>query len=170
MNDFFKIGVITSTHGLAGEVKVFPTTDDPKRFKKLREVILEPEEENTLLHIRQVRYAKKLVVLKFAEFDKIEEVQGLLKKNLYVARENAIPLGENEYYIADLVGLKVISERGKELGVVDSVLKTGANDVYLVRTPDNRELLLPAIRDCIQKIDLKEGVMHVFLMPGLMNL
>ena len=170
MNDLFKVGVISSTHGIAGEVKVYPTTDDPKRFKKLKEVILEPEEDNKLLHVRQVKFAKNMVVLRFEEYSKIEEVQKLIKKSLYVTREHAVPLGENEYYIADLVGLRVISERGEELGVLDSVLRTGANDVYVIKTPAKKELLIPAIGECIQKVDLEAGIMRIFLMPGLRSL
>ena len=170
MNDLFKVGVISSTHGIAGEVKVYPTTDDPKRFKKLKEVILEPEEDNKLLHVRQVKFAKNMVVLRFEEYNKIEEVQKLIKKSLYVTREHAVPLGENEYYIADLVGLRVISERGEELGVLDSVLRTGANDVYVIKTPAKKEMLIPAIGECIQKVDLEAGIMRIFLMPGLRSL
>ena len=169
MNDLFQVGVISSAHGIAGEVKVYPTTDDPKRFKKLKEVILEPEEDNRLLHVRQVKFVKNMVVLGFEEYNKIEDVQKLIKKSLYVTREHAVPLGENEYYIADLVGLRVVTERGEELGVLDSVLRTGANDVYIVRTPEKKELLIPAIRDCIRRIDLKAGIVQIRPMPGLLD-
>ncbi len=167
MESMFKVGVITNTHGIAGEAKVYPTTDDPARFKKLKEVILEPEKENVILHITGVKFVKNMVVLQFREYSDINEVQKLRNKELYVTRENAVPLGENENYIADLIGMKVITDEGRELGTLTDVLQTGANDVYVVDRPGRPELLLPAIRDCILEVDVENGVMTVYLMPGL---
>ncbi len=169
MTDLFQVGIITNTHGIAGEVKVFPTTDDPKRFKKLKEVILEPEKENRILHITGVKFVKNLVVLKFQEFASINDVQRLREKKLYVTRENAVKLKKNEYFIADLIGLKVQSTDGRDLGTLTDVITTGANDVYVLQG-DGRELLVPAIRECIREVDLEAGTMTVYLLPGLEDL
>ncbi|BAK48052.1 hypothetical protein CXIVA_20850 [Clostridium sp. SY8519] len=169
MTDLFQVGIITNTHGIAGEVKVFPTTDDPKRFKKLKEVILEPEKENKILHITGVKFVKNLVVLKFREFASINDVQRLREKKLYVTRENAVKLKKNEYFIADLIGLKVQSTDGRDLGTLTDVITTGANDVYVLQG-DGRELLVPAIRECIRAVDLEAGTMTVYLLPGLEDL
>lgn len=169
MTDLFQVGIITNTHGIAGEVKVFPTTDDPKRFKKLKEVILEPEKENRILHINGVKFVKNFVVLKFQEFASINDVQRLREKKLYVTRENAVKLKKNEYFIADLIGLKVQSTDGRDLGTLTDVITTGANDVYVLQG-DGRELLVPAIRECIREVDLEAGTMTVYLLPGLEDL
>ena len=92
MEDFFKVGVITSPHGIRGEVKVFPTTDDPARFKKLKEVFLDTGKERIVLHIAQVKLFKQFVILKFREYDSINEVENLRKKELWISRSQAVPL------------------------------------------------------------------------------
>ena len=167
MEPFLQVGVITNTHGIAGEVKVFPTTDDPKRFKKLKEVILEPEGENMVLHITGVKFSKNMVILKFAEYSDINQVQKFRQKGLYVTRDNALKLGPDEYYIADLIGVEVVSDTGEALGLLKDVIQTGANDVYVVDY-QGRELLLPAIHECILKVDIEKRSMLVHLMPGLL--
>jgi 16S rRNA processing protein RimM len=169
MEQYLQVGVITGTHGIAGEVKVFPTTDDVKRFKKLKEVILEPERENLLLHVTGVKYAKNMVILRFAEFSSINDVERFRRKGLYVTREHAVKLGTNEFFIADLIGMKVVTDEGETLGVLKDVIQTGANDVYTVDY-EGRELLLPAIRECIRSVDVENRCMIVHLMPGLMDL
>ncbi len=133
MEDLFKVGVITSTHGLKGEVKVFPTTDDPKRFLDLKEILLDTGKEKTLLHISNVRFFKNMVILKFKEFGDINEVEHLRQKELFVTREHAVPLKENEYYIADLMGLSAVSDEGEDLGEVGDVLQSAANDIYVIK-------------------------------------
>ena len=110
MNDILQVGAVTSTHGLAGEVKVFPTTDDVKRFKKLKHVLLDTGKELLPLEIVQVKFFKQMVILKFKGYDKIEDVMGFKGKNLFVTRENAVKLKKNEYFIADLIGMKVYTE------------------------------------------------------------
>ncbi len=170
MDDLLKVGVIANTHGIAGEVKVFPTTDDVKRFKKLKTVILEPEKENQTLHITQVKFVKNMAVLRFAEYNNINEIQGFRGKGLYITRDQAVPLGENENFIADLIDLDVYSTEGEYLGVLTDVISTGANDVYVVKQEDGHELLLPAILHCIRDVDLESGRITAFLMPGLREL
>ncbi|MDO4942489.1 MAG: ribosome maturation factor RimM [Lachnospiraceae bacterium] len=169
MEDILRVGVITTTHGLRGEVKVFPTTDDPKRFKKLKEVLLDTGKERRKMAVQSCRFQKNLVILKFKGLDNINDVEQYKKCDLYVSRKNAVKLEENENFIVDLIGLKVVLEDGTEFGVMKDVLQTGANDVYIVETLEGREVLLPAIPECILDVDLDAETMTIHLMKGLLD-
>lgn len=170
MEDLLQVGVITSTHGVRGEVKVFPTTDDPARFKKLKKVILDSGKEQLELEISSVKFFKNMVIVKFKGIDNINDVEKYKKSGLYVTRENAVKLKENEYFIADLIGLSVLSEEGENLGILEDVLSTGANDVYVIKKEGTPDLLLPAIKDCIKKVDFDSRTMTVYVLPGLRDL
>ena len=170
MEDLLQVGVITTTHGVRGEVKVFPTTDDPARFKKLKNVVLDTGKELVDLEVAGVKFFKNMVIVKFKGIDNINDVEKYRKKSLYVTRENAVKLRKNEYFIADLIGLSVIREdNGEVLGELTDVLQTGANDVYEVKMEDGKEVLLPAIRECIKNVDLQKGEITVHLMKGLLD-
>ena len=169
MEDFLRVGVISSTHGVRGEVKVFPTTDDPTRFKKLKEVILDTGREKKTLEIEQVKFFKNQVILKFKGFNNIDEIMPYKGKDLLIPREEAVPLGENENFIADLIDMEVVTDVGKVLGTLTDVIETGANDVYAVKTPEGKEILLPAIRDCILDVNVDEKRMTVHVMEGLLD-
>ena len=119
------------------------------------------------LHICQVKFFKQMVILKFKEFQNINEVERFRGKSLYVTRENAVKLQKDEYFIADMIGMRVVSTEGEELGTLTDVLQTGANDVYVVEQNGASQLLLPAIKDCIRDINMEQMVMTVYLMPGL---
>ena len=170
MEEFLKVGIITSTHGVHGEVRVFPTTDDVKRFKKLKEIILDTGKGERILRIRSVRVGGKFVILGFEGFDTVESVTPLRGVELYVDRKDAIPLKKGEYFIPDLLGLDVTEEDGTEVGKLTDVLKTGANDVYVVTTPEGKQLLLPVIPDCIREVSPENGYVRVYMMPGLRDL
>ena len=167
MEQLLQVGAITSTHGVRGEVKVFPTTDDPARFKKLKKVILNDGRQQLEMEIASVKFFKNMVILKFKGIDDINDVEKYRKATLWVTREDAVPLEEDEYYIADLIGMNVVSDEGEQLGRITDVLQTGANDVYVISKPDTPDLLVPAIKDCIKTVDLEEGQMVVHLLPGL---
>ncbi|MCC8103168.1 MAG: ribosome maturation factor RimM [Clostridiales bacterium] len=227
MQEILQVGVVTSTHGLVGEVKVFPTTDDPMRFKKLKSVLLGNPEHSAAdirgkghssetdakeksvgkrrsftdndtsgtlreLEVERVKFFKNLVIVKFCGLDRIEDVEGFRGCALYVTRENAVELEEGEYFIADLIGLKVYADEpvrtvrsaaaGKDaamdssansssyfLGELTDVLQTGANDVYEVTLTDGREVLIPAIRQCILEVDMEKSCMRVHLLEGLLE-
>ena len=124
MEDLLQVGVITTTHGVRGEVKVFPTTDDPARFKKLKNVILDTGKEKLELEIAGVKFFKNMVILKFKGIDDINDVEKYRKKSLYVTRENAVKLKKDEYFIADLIGMKVSTDEGEELGTLSDVMQT----------------------------------------------
>lgn len=167
MEDLLQVGVITSTHGVRGEVKVFPTTDDPARFKKLKQVILDTGKEQIDLEIAGVKFFKNMVILKFKGIDNINDVEKYRQKGLFVTREHAVKLKKDEYFIADLIGLQVTSDEGEALGEISDVLQTGANDVYVIKTPEGEEILLPAIKDCVKEVDIEGKTMEVHLLPGL---
>ena len=169
METRFQVGVISSTHGVRGEVKVFPTTDDVKRFKKLKEVILDTGREELLLKIEGVKFFKQFAILKFEGYDNINDIEKYKGKSLYVERANAVRLNKDEYFIADLIGCQVVDEEEKPLGVLKDVMETGANDVYIVVSPEGKELLFPAIKECIRKIDVENQLIQVYVMPGLMD-
>ncbi|MCD7737092.1 MAG: ribosome maturation factor RimM [Lachnospiraceae bacterium] len=195
MQELLQVGAVTSTHGLAGEVKVFPTTDDPARFKKLKSVLLETKHapragassaDMRPVEIERVRFFKNLVILKFRGLDRIEDVENFRGCALYVTRRDAVKLEEGEYFIADLIGLKIYTDeevlsdraevspddgggKGYYFGELTDVLQTGANDVYEATLADGRQVLIPAIRQCILDVSIEGGTMLVHLLEGLLE-
>ena len=167
MEDLLKVGVITTTHGVRGEVKVFPTTDDAARFQTLKEVILDTGKEKLDLEIQSVRFFKQFVIVKFKGIDDINDIEKYKGKSLFVARENAVELEEDEYFIADMIGIEVVTEDDKPFGTLKDVMETGANDVYVIDTDEHGEVLVPAIRECILDVDIENQKMKIHLMDGL---
>lgn len=168
MEDKFRVGVIANTHGVRGEVKVFPTTDDPKRYQDLKEVLLDTGKDLLSLEIVSVRFFKNLVIVKFKGIDNINDIEKYKGCDLYVTRENAVPLEEGEYYIADIIGSAVVTEEGEAFGKLTDVIETGANLVYVVQH-QGKEVLLPAIPDCVKKVDVENQVITVHIMKGLLD-
>ena len=162
MEELLQVGVITTTHGVRGEVKVFPTTDDPARFKKLKDVILDNGKAKKDLEIENVKFFKNMVILKFKGLDNINDVERFRQAKLLVTRENAVELEEDEYFIADLIGINVTSDEDEELGTIKDVLQTGANDVYVIAKENT-----PAIHDCVLAVDIEAQTMTVHLLEGL---
>ncbi|MTK08736.1 MAG: 16S rRNA processing protein RimM [Hungatella sp.] len=169
MDNLLRVGVISSTHGVKGEVKVFPTTDDSARFKQLKKVILDTGREQIDLDIEGVKFFKNMVILKFKGYDSIEEIEKYKGKDLLITRDLAVKLGPDENFIIDLIGLSVVKDDGEELGTLTDVIKTGANDVYEVKMTDGREVLLPAIKECVLNVDLEKKVVTVHMMDGLLD-
>lgn len=165
-----RVGVISSTHGLHGEVKIFPTTDDVKRFKALKEVLLDTGDGQKALEIEQVKFFKNMAILKFKGYDSINDIAVYKGKDLYVTRDNAVELGPNENFIADLIGLHVVTDEGAAFGTMTDVIQTGANDVYVVTTPEGREVLFPAIPSCVLDVNLDTATMTVHILDGLLDL
>lgn len=165
-----RIGVIVTTHALRGELKVFPTTDDPKRFDDLDKCYIRLRDGIHMLETESVRYFKQFVIIKFKGYDNINDVLTFTKKDLLVAREDAVELDEGEYFICDLVGNTVMSDTGERLGVLEDVITTAANNVYIVKRDDGKELLIPVIPDCIVGHDIENKVTTVHLLDGLLDL
>lgn len=166
MEQFLQVGVISSTHGIRGEVKVFPTTDDPARFKKLKKVLLDTGKERIELEIQSVKFFKQFVIVKFRGIDNINDIEKYKGKSLMVPREDAVQLEEDEYYIADLIGMEVYTDGGR-FGTLKDVMETGANEVYIIDSDEHGEVLVPAIQDCILDVDVEKQTMKIRLMDGL---
>lgn len=163
-----QIGVITQTHGIRGEVKVFPTTDDAARFRKLKDVIMDTGRERLQMEIEGVKFSRQYVIVKFKGYDSINDVEKYKTAKLYVTRDNAVRLKKDEYFVADLIGMRVLTEDGAFFGVLKDVMSTGANDVYVVEREGASEVLLPAIRECVKRIDMEAGAVTVHIMDGLL--
>ena len=166
MEQFLQVGVISSTHGIRGEVKVFPTTDDAARFKKLKKVLLDTGKEQLELEVQSVKFFKQFVIVKFKGIDNINDIEIYKGKSLLVPREDAVALGKDEYYIADLIGMEVFTEEGR-FGVLKDVMETGANEVYIIDSDRHGEVLIPAIKQCILDVDIEGRKMKIHLMDGL---
>ncbi len=167
--NLLQVGAITTTHGVRGEVKVFPTTDDPLRFKKLKTVILDNGREQKEVKVESVKFFKQFVILKLEGIDSMNDAETLRNAKLLVTRENAVECGEDEYFIADLMGISVFDESGVLIGTVTDVFQTGANDVYEITDSSGRSFLIPAIKDCVLSVSVSEGRMTIHVMDGLMS-
>lgn len=162
-----QVGVITSPHGVHGEVKVFPTTDDNKRFQKLSTCFIDTGKELLAVEKTGCKFFKNMVILKFQSYDTMNDVERFRQCPILVTRKEAVPLEEDEYFIADLIGSLVVTEEGDRLGVLDAVLTTNANDVYVVKKEDKKELLIPVIKQCVKEINLDAKRITVRLMEGM---
>ena len=193
MDKWFEIGVIVKPQGIAGELRVLPTTDDPQRFALLDEVCVRPKAPGTpaigkqhraknaddetvrpgevhTYKLTSCRQHKGLVLLKLAGINDRNAAEKLVGGVLVIPPEKAIPLDTDEYFIRDLVGLSVETENGLVLGEVADVFPTGANDVYVVRSPEGESFMIPAIKDVVLAVSLPEGKMTVRLIEGLQEL
>ncbi len=166
-----QIGVITGTHGIRGLVKVLPVTDDPNRFRELDTVYLRRRDgREETLKIISARLHKNSVLLGFEGYEDINLVEDMKGSELLVDRDQAAPLEGNEYYFADLIGMRVsqVTDRGNEsLGELVEIMETGANEVFVVKRDGGGEILIPSIADCIREVDVDNGKMLVTLLPGM---
>ena len=169
VEDYLQVGIISSTHGIKGEVKVFHTTDDINRFKNLKEVLLDTGKEKKTLKIEGVKFFKQFAILKFKGIDNINDILEYKGKGLFVTRQQAVKLKKDEYFIADLIGLQVVLEDDTSLGILKEVMLTGANDVYVIEMENQREVLIPAIKQCILSVDIESNKMTVKLLDGLLD-
>lgn len=169
MPGYFEIGKITNTHGLKGELRVYPTTDEPERFSRLKEVDVRIKGHARTYEIESVRYHKQFVILKLSGINDATAAEALKTAVIVIPDKLALPLEKDQYFIRDLIGLTVFTEDGEELGELIRVLPTGANDVYVIKTND-KELLIPAIKQCILDVDIAAGKIIVHLLEGLREL
>ena len=167
MKPELEIGQIVNTHGIKGEVKIKPFTDDIKRFDNLEKVYVETNKIKKQYEIEEVKYHKDMVLIKFKGIDKIEDAELLRNSYLKVNRQDEPELEEGTYYIVDLIGLDVYSDEGKLLGKVDDIFNNGSCDIYAVKDELGKQLLLPAISDVIKEINLDEKRIVVHILKGL---
>ena len=170
IDDMLRVGVVTKPHGLKGEVKVYPTTSDPKRFKDLDVVYLVVKEKEVPLHVESVKYFKNQVIVKFKEYSRIEEVEEYRNCDMMVTREDAIELKEGEYFLYDVIGYAIEDEDKKALGTVKDVFETGANPVFVVELNDGKDVLFPVIDECILQVDTEKELVTAHVMEGLMDI
>lgn len=165
MTDYFRIGVITKPHGLKGEMRVFPVTEDAHRFRDLKSVFVERNAVKAEMKVKSARMQKNMVLLALEGVDTVEEAQTYTNAVLFVDRAHAIPLNEGEYYVPDLIGMEVVTEDGVSVGKLTEVLETGANDVYVVK--GETEHLIPAVKEFVKAVDPEAGIMTVHLIEGM---
>ncbi len=179
MQEYLQIGVITKPHGVRGAVRVFPTTDDVKRFKAGQEYILQTRKGDIQVKVEKVQYIKQFAILKFEGIDTPEDAERYRECPLLVDREHAVKLKKDEYFISDLIGMEVISDENEKIGVISDVISTGANEVLVIEAYGGKvagtilakghELLFPSIKECILKMDIDQGVVTAHIMPGLLD-
>lgn len=171
MNSWFRVGIVSSAHGIKGALKVFPTTEDPRRFLELKMLhYSRTDEEKDIeekLTIERVQFFKNLVILSLKEVKDRNLAETMRGGSLWIPDEEAIALEEDEFYIRDFMGAMVKEENGNELGAVDDILATGSNEVLVVKETDGNELLIPVIHDCILKMDAERREIIVHLLKGL---
>ena len=164
---YFEIGKVTGTHGIRGTFRVFPTTEDPSRFELLKEVIFDLKGNKEVFKIKNVAYQKNMILLTVKEIDDINVAEKYKNATILIPEEKALTLDEDEYYTRDLYDMEVYTTEGEYLGVIDNIFVTGSNDVYVIKKEGAKDLLIPAIKDCIMKVDVAEKKMTVKLLEGL---
>lgn len=168
MTKYLEIGQIVNTFGIKGMVKVKPFTDDiHKRFDTLEKVYIESKKSKKEYQIEEVKYHKNMVLIKFKGIENPEEANVLRESYLLVDRETQEPLEEGTYYIVDMIGLEVYTDEEEKLGILEDIFNTGSNDIYVVKNEQGKQILLPAIKDVIQKVDMENKRMTVHVIPGL---
>ena len=167
--DYFKIGKIVKTKGLRGEVKVYSHTDNIERFLELDQFYI-GKDRNCEYHIEKANIvASNMVTIKIKGFDTIESVQKFVNQYIFVRRDNTYELEEDELFIADMIGMKVLNVDGSEIGNLVEVLQYSANDVYVVKNKEGREFLIPATYEIVPTIDTDKKIIYVDPIPGLLD-
>lgn len=166
-DQYITVGEIVNTQGIRGEVRVIPSTDFPERFKNTKKILVLLKGQRREYAVEKVWEHKKFIIFKFAEVPDMTTAEKLKGGLLQVTREELTPLPKDNYYIFELVGLKVIDEQDQELGEVTQVLRTGANDVYVVKRKEGKDILIPALKSVVKEIDVPRGIMKVELPEGL---
>ncbi|HOQ36719.1 MAG TPA: ribosome maturation factor RimM [Acetivibrio sp.] len=171
MIQYLEVGKIINTHGIAGELKIMPLTDDPKRFDKLKWVYISPKisDEMKKYDVVRVRYHKNFVIMKVKDIDDLNTAEKYKEQFLIVDRKDAVKLPKDTFFICDLIGMEVFDEEGKSLGFLKEVLQTGSNDVYVVKGDNSREILIPALKSVVKKVCFEENKMEVILPQGLID-
>lgn len=168
--DLLEVGKIVNTHGLRGDVKVVAWTDCPEVFEDIETVYIKKKNEYEKLDITNIKYQKNNLIVKFAQIKDINEAEKYKNFVLYCKRADLGELPEGVYYIADLIGSKIVTEDGESIGTVIDVFNTGSNDIYEVKREGKKNMLIPVIDDVVRKIDIENKTITVSLMDGLEDL
>ncbi|MBZ4646232.1 MAG: rRNA processing protein RimM [Petroclostridium sp.] len=164
-----EIGKIINTHGIKGEVKVLPLTDDPTRYEELDWVYIKKDDKLEKLIIENIKYQKNNVIIKFEGINSMNDAEKLKNLMLIIDRDMAVELPENTYFICDLIGMEVKTHEGELLGKIQDVFPTGSNDVYVIKNSSGKEILIPAIKDVILEVDIDNNFMIVKPLEGLIE-
>ncbi|WMT39210.1 ribosome maturation factor RimM [Paenibacillus sp. D2_2] len=165
------VGKIVNTHGIRGELKILPHTDFPEvRFApKSKLKIVNPDSGvMTEVTIATSRPVKQMYVVRFDGYDNINQVEKYKGCEMKVNKEESVELPDNEYYFYEIIGCRVVSDEGEELGIIEEILRPGANDVWVVKMPSRKQLLLPVIDDVVLDVDVKSKLVKVHLLEGLL--
>lgn len=170
MKEMFTIGKISNTHGVKGELRVIPSTDDITRFERLKSIYVVSKDVNEY-EIETVRYHKNYILLKLKGIDNMSDAELLKNTLIKIERKDTLPLGKDEYYIKDLMDIEVMTEEGRNLGKIVDIIVTGSNDVYVIDSKEtSKQMLIPAIKEVIKKVDIENRQMVVKLLEGLEDL
>jgi 16S rRNA processing protein RimM len=169
MDEYLQIGEIVNTHGVNGEIKIIPLTDNPERFEDLKWAYIDKKGSIEKYYINGIKYLKNLVVLKLKGVDDLSAAQALKGFFMLVDRENAVKLPENSFFICDILGSTVHDDKGNLLGELVDVLQTGSNDVYIIKDENKRELLLPALKSVVKEVSVENKTMIVTIPKGLFD-
>ncbi len=167
MEGYLEIGQIVNTNGLKGFLKVKPLTDDITRFEKLKTIYIQKAKELIEFKIQEVKYNKQSVLLKLEGIDDITEAEKYKNFYIKISKENAVELEKNSYFIVDIIGCQVYTDENEYLGNVVDVFQTGSNDVYTLKNSEGKEILIPAIKEVIKNVDIKNKKIVIHLMDGL---
>mgnify|MGYP000443114212 FL=1 len=165
--EYFEIGQIVNHFGIKGMVKVNPFTDDISQFEKLKSILLVKDGKLSEVEIEETKYSKNQIILKLKGIDTVEEAEKYRGCYLKIARSNSKKLPKDTYFIADLLGLTVYTDENILLGKVEDIYNSGANDIYVIKSEDGKQILLPGIGEVIKQIDLEQEKIIVHLIKGL---
>jgi 16S rRNA processing protein RimM len=155
--DLIVVGEVTRAHGVQGAVRVFPVTDFPDRLLRLRRAVLVQRGRLRPVDVEHAESSGRFIAMKFAGIDTLEDADALRGATIEIASADAVPLPPGQFYVFQLVGLRARTPAGEILGEVVDVLRTGSNDVYVVRAPGGAETLVPAVEGVVESIDLAGG-------------
>lgn len=167
MKKRLEVGQIVNTFGIKGFVKVKPWVNDIERFDDLKKVYVKIKKEEEELEIEEVKYHKDMVLIKFKGIETVEQAETLRNSYLEINREDAIPLEEGTYFIADLLESDVYTDEGELLGKLEDIYNSGSKDIYVVKNELGKTVLLPGIPEVIKEVNIEESKIIVHLLKGL---
>lgn len=165
--DYTIIGKIINTHGIKGDLRIYPLTDSLDRFFDLKKVYIGDTKEEVV--IKEVKVHKGLALLRFNNLENINDVLKYKDQYIYVDDANRVKLEKDHYFISDLIACKVILQDGSEIGILSDILQGGANDVYVVLSPDKKEYLIPAVAEFVKKVDIENNLIVIDPIEGMIE-
>lgn len=170
MAEYLDIGEIVNTHGIRGELKVIPLTDDPGRYELLKSVMIGRDEPDGSYVVESIKFHKNTVLLKLAGIETLDDAAKLKGCYIKIDRKDAVKLPKDSYFIFDLIDCEVFDMQGRLLGSLTQIKQTGSNDVYIVKNSGTgKEILIPALKSVVKEIRIEEKIISVELPKGLVD-